>query len=337
MKKRKNAPDLSWEERQEIYRLRKHGYGIREIARTITRAASTISVELRRHRKERGWCELPWYEKARRAHDSAKERRGRPRERGWGLKNEVIRQFVHEKLQEKLSPKSICYALSKKHPSKSISHEAIYQYIYQREKSLLKYLTFYGKTKRTSRGTKYCNRLRPAELNKRRIDTRPQQVNTREEFGHLESDFIVSARGAKSCLLVMVERKTRHVQLRKVSSREADSTRRTVFQLLSPLPSLARHSLTIDNDTAHTYLPELEKTLSGFRVYWCYPYRSWERGTVEAVNGIIRRFFPKKTNFDEVTNEQVAYVEQWFNRRPMEVLEGRTPKEMYQEELRLVA
>ena len=339
MKSRKNCSDLSWEERQELYRLRNEGYGIREIARRLSRAPSTISVELARHRRERGWFALPWYEKARRAHDAASQRRGRPRRRDWGLKNEKIRRFVHTSLKDKLSPKSISFALPVSHPGERISHESIYQYIYNRERGLLKYLVRHGKTKRTGRASKQRSRMREAELSKKRVDKRPEPANARTQLGHYESDFIVSARGGKSCLLVLVDRKSRLVRLRKVASREADIARRTMFQLLHCLPSHARRSLTVDNDTAHVRLPNLEQVFrdDGFTVYWCNPYRAWERGTVEAVNGILRRWFPKGTSFDDISDQQIEYVERWFNRRPMNVLGGQSPAQVFEFELKAVA
>ena len=138
---------------------------------------------------------------------------------------------------------------------------------------------------------------------------------------------------------MFVERKTRRVYLRKVANREAETVRRTIFQILYSLPSVARKSLTVDNGKEHEWLPRLEPVFKkdGFLVYYCNPYCSWERGTVEALNGVIRNKFPKGTNFDNVSEEEVQEVQDWVNNLPMECHKGYTPEEKFAKELALAA
>jgi len=124
-------------------------------------------------------------------------------------------------------------------------------YVYNHDKSLIKYLTRAGKTKRNNRANPQNSRLREAEVEKKRIDKRSEACNSRQELGHLESDFMVSCRGGKACLLVAVDRKSREAKLRRLPNREADTARRALFQIFSKKSLEERKSLTVDNDTAH--------------------------------------------------------------------------------------
>lgn len=333
---RKSKKDLSREERQELYKLRESGLGIREISRVIKRNASTVSRELRRAPRNRVWGRMEWYEKARLAQDAAIKRRQCTRTRGWRLKDERTRLFVCESLQKKWSPEVISARMRVLYPDRKISHEAIYQYVYRTERSLLQYLARNGKSQRVNRAFGKKSRLKAVAVEKRSIEQRPEQANHRLEVGHKESDLIVSARGGRSCLVVLTDRKCRKTKLRKIKSREAAVVRQTVFQILHPL---IRRSLTVDNGSEHAELAQLEAVFKDddFQVFYCHPYCAWERGTVESINGFIRRFFPKGTNFDHVSDEQIQEVEDWINNRPMLVLGGYTPTEVYERELTLAA
>ena len=133
-------------------------------------------------------------------------------------------------------------------------------------------------------------------------------------------------------MLVLVDRKNRAIALRKLPNREADTARRTIFQILNEQKrkGLSVKSLTIDNDTAHNHLPMLENVFEQLSVLFFEPHSPWQRGTVEAIIGILRRWWPKGTNFDEVSEKEVRYVQDWFNNRPMEVLKGKTPNQVCQ-------
>lgn len=336
---RQGCPDLSLEQRQEIFRLRAAGYSMREVAEVVDCAKSSVWETINHKSLKRRHPRLPWYVQGKIVHDAVRQNRGRPRERSWGLKNEAMRQYVIEKLKDKLSPMSISIQIEKDRPGLSISHESVYQYIYKIDRTLLHYLTRHGKTKRNKRASGQSSRQKAAEVEKRWIDQRMHAANNRLELGHLESDFIVSAKKGKSCLLVAVDRKARRIRLRKTVNREADTTRRTLFNIFRDLPQQIRKSLTVDNDPAHNDLPLLEPIFpeEALRVFFCIPYSAWQRGTVEAIIGILRRWFPKGTNFDDVSEQQIQYVEDWFNNRPMEVLNGKTPNEVFELELKKVA
>jgi len=336
---RRGCPDLLLRQKQEIFRLRGQGYGMQKIGEYVGCAKSTVSETLNHPALKESHWRLPWYELGKIVFEAGKKSRGRPRERGWGLKNEQTRQYVVAALKNKLSPQSISYQIGKDHPGLCISHEAIYQYIYLVERGLLKYLIRHGRVKRNNRASGKKSRQREAEIEKRPIDERSSGADTRIELGHLESDFVVSGKGGKSCLLVAADRKARRIRLRKTANREADTTRRALFGIFQDLPQAARKSLTVDNDSAHNHLPMLEPVFKKeeLKVFFCDPYCAWQRGTVEAIIGILRRWFPKGTNFDEVPDEQIQYVEDWFNNRPMKVLDGKTPNEAFEEELKKAA
>lgn len=331
---RKNKKDLSLEERQTVYKLHEARYGIREIARIVARSPSTISRELRRGRKHGAWVYMRWYERVKLAHDAAKARRGRPRNRLRILKEPAVQKYVQEGLSNKKSPMSISLEIGKDLPGKSISHETIYQFIYKVEKGWRKYLLRYNKRKRCRRGKEQT--LVKLCVQKRRVSERAKEANKRLELGHLESDFVVSARGGRSCLLVVVDRASRRVYLRKTPNREANTAQAVLYAILRPLPRINRRTMTLDNDSAHNALPRLEKVFAKdcFKVFFCDAYCAWQRGTVEAVIGILRRWFPKKTNFDEVSHDYINFVEHWFNSRAMRCLGGKTPFEAEQELLK---
>ena len=309
---------------------------MQKIGDYVSCSKSTVWETLNHESLAHCHSKLPWYEKGKIVHQAVKNNRGCTRERSWGLKNEQTRQFVIEKLKDKYSPKNISREIGKIHPELSISHESIYQYIYKVDKTLLKYLIRHGKTKRNKRAAGQKSRLKVAEVEKRNIDQRSIGGNERIELGHLESDFIVSSKKGKSCLLVAVDRKTRRVCLKKTPNREADTARRVLFGILRDLPPNALKSLTVDNDPAHNHLPRLEPIFKeqALKVFFCAPYSSWQRGTVEAIIGILRRWWAKGTNFDHVSDEEIQYVENWFNNRPMEIFKGKSPNEMFEEELR---
>ena len=329
---RKYKKDLCLSERQEIYKLLEAGLGIREIARVIKRNPSTVSRERRRYRSLRCWGRMAWYEQAKLAQDKAKERRAGRRDRKRRLKNERLCGFVYQCLQKGWSPKIIACRVRREFSGETLSHETIYRYIYFVDRELVKYLPRRGRSKRMNRASGKRSRALKVAAEKRNIVERCIEANNRSELGHHESDLIVSGHQAKSCLLVLVDRKARRVLLRKTPNREAETVRQVIFSILNNLPQ--RRSLTVDNGSEHSALPLLEPVFKeeNFQVFFCNPYCAWERGTVENINGLIRRFFPKRTNFDSVTAEQIQYVEDWINNRPMLCLDGLTPNEVFMEE-----
>ena len=156
------------------------------------------------------------------------------------------------------------------------------------------------------------------------IQNRPPEINERSEAGHWETDLVVG-RG-KSALQVLVERKSRMVKLQKIHRKTALASRLALSSLLQNVPAPLRRSITYDNgpeNQEHDLLNERMQMLS----YFCEPYHSWEKGTVENTNGLILRFFPKRTNFDTIAESEIQQVESWLNQRPRKCLNYKTPAE----------
>lgn len=313
---------LSFEERDRIDELRHLGYTITGIALALGRSKGTISRELRRNSSQT----YDLYRSSR-AHDRAVKRKceagQRPR-----LKNDQVVTYVRAMLSEDWSPELIAGKIGKALPKQSISHEAIYQYIYHpktngREELIGQLVRGHRKRKskgigRKERKTKIPNRVSIAE--------RPVSADNRSRYGHWEGDSIVSRRSLWA-LNSLVERKSRLLFLTRIKRKTAEQTMETVIQRLQVLPVKARLTLTMDNGTENARHEDITKAI-GIRCYFADPYASWQRGANEQVNGLVRRYFPKGTDLSKITDEQVAWVESRINNRPRKCLGYKTPNEV---------
>jgi len=221
----------------------------------------------------------------------------------------------------------------------TISHEAIYQYIYARVHrggngtmkpgypDLRVYLKRRHK-KRAKKGMRKGERIfRPKGIP---IDDRPTIVEKRLRVGDWEGDSIESKDHAPG-LNSLVDRKSGLLLLSKLSAKTAKATREVVSKRLADLPS---HTLTVDNGPENQEWRETE-TATNARVYFAHPYHSWERGTNENTNGLVRWYFPKGTDFRNVSEEEIANVEYALNTRPRKRLGYRTPLEVFNQSVAL--
>lgn len=318
---------LSLEERQYLYKLREWGHGIREISRRLRRPASTVSREVRRNEVETPFLlGMNGLERAKYSHEKSKARRKQCRHRD-RLKCAEIRLYVEAKLKLGWTPELIAGRLSLDHPGLSISHEAIYQWIYIDHRDLVKYLPLAGKNKRRKRGSGRLRRLRQPAAPKRSIEVRPEVVKERMRVGDWEGDTVVS-RQSKECVLTLLERKSRYVIYRKLPNCSARSASEVMKAELSNVPRELRHTMTLDNGPENSGHKTVDEVL-GIETYFCHPYCASERGGVENANGFFRRFFPKKTNFSLVAEEQIHQAQDARNLRPMKCLEFQTPHEVF--------
>jgi IS30 family transposase len=241
------------------------------------------------------------------------------------LKNELIRQYVAKHLPLGWSPEAIANRLSIDHKGHKISPEAIYQYIYTEKPEWIQYLARCHK-KRWKKGhsRKHYKSHIPNRVS---IDERPHHIEKRKQEGHWERDSLIGRTG-RACLDVKVERKARYVILDKLEQKTAEAVRNSLIFNLGILPENLRRSCTYDNGTENTDHGLVNAAL-GTKSYFCHPYASWQKGTVENTNGLIRRFFPKKTDFDNVSIEQIKKVESLLNNRPRKCLNYKTPKEVF--------
>lgn len=165
------------------------------------------------------------------------------------------------------------------------------------------------------------------------IEIRPERIGRREEYGHWEMDLVVSGEGGKSVLLTLTERLSRQEIIVKLPDRRAETIRRAIDRMERKVPDFRKRfrSITTDNGSEFMEYEKLKRSCrckgSRFDIYYCHSYSAWEKGTVENHNRMIRRFFPKGTNFDGVTPAEVRRVQDWMNHYPRRVLDWKSPIE----------
>ena len=302
------------------------------------KSKSQIAIDLNRHRSSISRELYSWgnrYDPLR-AHDYA--------QRGAGMRNNKRRmniisgllEYVKEKLSLKWSPEQISKRIKEEFPfnlEMRVSHEAIYTYIYllargSLKKELIGYLRQAKKSRYTRKGSNDKRGRIPDMIS---IEERPEEVEGRSIAGHWEGDLIVG-KHHKSAMGTVVERKTRAVIMVKLQGLDAESVRKAFEQELGNLPEQMRLSMTYDNGkemTQHKLFTENTK----IKVYFCHPNSPWERGTNENTNGLIRQYFPKGTDFNKVSLAEIKAAQHQLNERPRKVLNWKTPKEVFEQEI----
>jgi IS30 family transposase len=321
---------LNLEEREKLYGLKGQGMSLRSIARKLGRSQSSLTRELQRNIKygieyfknEYLACKAQGLADKR----SAKQRYKAP------LKNPEIFLYVREHLRAPYgwSPETIAGRLPIDKPGLSICHETIYQYIYSKRKKtrgmhLEQYLVLRRKKRMKQNGRSVHKLSKIPEAVS--IDVRSKAVEKRQQTGHWETDNIIGKQTDKSALSVTVERVIRVTLLNKLWDRSAATKTATVGRRLNQFPDKLKRTVTADNGSENTNHKELT-TLTDMLVFFCHPYHSWERGTVENTNGRIRRDIPKGVSIDTLSDEYIAAVEDKLNNTPRKCLQYLTPYEM---------
>ena len=162
------------------------------------------------------------------------------------------------------------------------------------------------------------------------IDFRPKYIERRKQSGHWETDNVIGKISDDSALSVSVERKTRLTIMSKLTSKKADEKLRVLFARFSVLPEQLRRTFTTDNGKENTRHKELTNQL-GMPVYFCHAYHSWEKGTVENMNGRIRRYIPKGISIDPISENTIQKIEWELNSTPRKCLNWKTPLETLEE------
>lgn len=320
----KSYHHLTNEERDWIGQMKAQGKSIRDIARWLGRNPSSISREVQRNQSE--VCGTVGYFPSvamglathRRSHTHQRKR----------LKDEMIVAYVKEKLRQRWSPELIAGRLPVEMPGITISHEAIYQWIYTEGKV---YITSLARHRRIRRRRGYTSKPQKHRIPARvSIDERPRSIEARDEVGHWEVD-TVGVDHDRPTLQVLTERKTRYTKVRKLKTNAAEVAKKTIVASLITTPQHLVKTFTYDNGSENSGHVWVNYKL-GTRSYFCHPYHSWERGSVENIIGLIRRIYPKKTHFGTITPGQVKKLQHWLNSRPKKCLGFRTPFEAYQQE-----
>ena len=305
-----NFKHFTIEEREKIQALLWQKTSIREIARVLGRSPSSVSREIKKN------IPLHYQYTPRLANERALKKR-KCRGRKLRLKSWFIRRYVIDHLKAGYSPEQIAGRISLEYPRESISHEAIYQYIYHRVHSdylRVGYhdLRIYLKRRHKRRETKGMRKGQRIFKHKGfSIELRPQEVLKRRTIGHWEGDSMVS-RKSRVGLNTLVERKTGLVLISKIQNGTSKVTARTVIHRLKQLPC---KTLTTDNGTENFAYEKIQEELK-ISCYFAHPYCSGERGTNENTNGLIRWYFPKGTDFAKISNEAIQTVENILNSRP---------------------
>jgi len=313
---------LSLHERQLMFNWHHyHSIPIREIARRLGRSHSTISRELKRNISS--YYVPTWYPHLA---QSMYERKMRVRAQRENLKSSNTQGYVIEKLKIGWTPELISGRLKHHETLPYVCHETIYQYIYKEAPELISCLA----RKHKKRKKKYpARKYKQAINNKTSILERPEIINDRLEFGHWESDSIISA-GQKPGCNVVIERCTRMVHITKLNAKTAEETEKALVNKLIHHPCDFVKSITYDNGTENSNHLKTNDQLK-CDSFFCQAYHSWEKGAVEQVNGLIRRFLPKKTDITQIPDKKILEIEHILNSRPRKCLNYRTPLEVYEQ------
>jgi transposase, IS30 family len=313
---------LSQEERELIAARLSEGSSVGDIAKAVGRNKSTISRELKRNSPPERRRYVPC-----RAHSRACERKTKANQHE-RLKNDFIRQYVKDGLAQGWSPEQVSGRIRIDHPGQTINHEAIYQYLYHPQNpDRLEMIQLLRRAHKKRRNKGIGRKVRKTTIpNRIPIEDRPKSVENRRHYGHWEGDSMIS-RKSKVALNTLVERKSRLVLISKLLRKSAADTNRAVIGRLKKFPAKGRQTLTLDNGTENAKHEQLSAKL-GIRCYFARPYASWQRGTNENLNGLIRWYLPKGTDFRKITSEQIARIEYLINSRPRKCLGYKTPLEV---------
>ncbi|TGY93461.1 IS30 family transposase [Petralouisia muris] len=278
------------------------------------------------------------------AHDYAQEGKGRALKIG---NDRELAEYIESKIvDDKFSPEAALAEVKRSgiEFKTTISVRTLYRYIDNGIflKLTNKDLPIKSKKKKHNKKVKVQKRASAGES----IENRPEEVKNREVFGHWEMDTVKGQRGVtKSCMLVLTERKTRDEIVVKLK----DQTAASVVEALDRLErkwgdmfSSIFRSITVDNGVEFADYEGMEKSVlnNGEKrtfVFYCHPYSSWERGTNENNNRLIRRHIPKGVDFDDRTDEEIAFIEEWINNYPRGIFEYRTSAELFEEEIQKLA
>ena len=288
----------------------------KEIADELGKHPSTITRELKRNTG----TNLPYNPDIAQYH-MRRRRREANAKRCKILADSLLETFIRKKLRERWSPDEIARRWKQEQEASTVCAQTIYTWV-GNHPEFRQYLLLGRKRRRKQ---KFKKTVIP---NKRMIDTRPASVETRKTLGHWEGDTIVS-KCKKQAISTHVERKSGYLIGGKMEDRTA-KTMSTVSteQFKKNCPKHLRKTCTNDNGSEFAQHERTEKNLS-MKMYFAFPYHSWERGTNENTNRLIRAFFPKSMNFDELDQSDIDHVVNLLNHRPRKRLGYRTPHEVF--------
>jgi len=314
-------PHLTRSERDQIADLKARGLGVTAIANALGRHKSTVSRELRRNAHADGTYRPVFAEGSylyRRQRAAVLERDDR------------LRRFVIDRLAEGWTPEQIAGWLRRgvEIGLRAISTETIYAFIFraaQKAGKLWRYLT----RRKASRGRR-ARRSKDKITGKTHISERPEAANARSQAGHWEGDLVICKHSRP--LLVLHERKTRLTIMTRLASKTAAETVTAITDILTRLDPQMRRSMTFDNGTEFAKHSLLKDALN-LATYFCDAYASWQKGGIENANGRIRRWLPRNTDLDDLSDEDIQDIVMTLNLTPRKCLGFRSPAEAFLNEL----
>ena len=312
---------LTHKERYQIYALIKEGLNYTQIANNIGVHKSTISREIKRNSDNKNSYHP----------DSASiETFVRHKNKPKFIKiNKTCEKWIRKLLKLDWTPEQIAGRL-KEQRLFDITHESIYQYIYKNKANGGRlYLHLARKMKRyQKRDTKYNSR--GLIVNRVPISKRPKIVNQKIRIGDWEVDTIIG-KYHQGAIVTIVDRKSKFTLMRKLPTKEAIGVSNAIIELLYPVKQFT-HTITSDNGKEFSLHENISKSLDT-KFYFCDPYSSWQRGLNENTNGLIRRYIPKKTEFIDISNEEILMIQNSLNHRPRKALGFKTPFEVFMNEV----
>jgi len=311
-----NYKQLTNGERYQIKAYLKIGLSIKEIAQYLGRHPSTIGREIKRNTGLRGY-------RPKQANQFAVERRYAA-EKAIKLTS-AIKDQIKKLIRLELSPEQICDYLEK-HGVVKLHHETIYRMVLTDKKqkgTLYQHLRHLHKTHRKRYGS-YDRRGRIK--NATSIEERPKIVDDKARIGDWEGDTIIG-KDRKSAIYTLVERKTLYTIIVKLTGKNAKDLADKAIKVLKPMAEKI-HTITYDNGLEFAEHEHMAEELNA-KIYFAHPYSSWERGINENTNGLIRQYFPKGTDFNLVTQEQIDFVMNRLNSRPRKTRGGKQPVELF--------
>jgi IS30 family transposase len=311
---------LNIDEREVILKMQAQQSSMRQIGERLSRDAGTISRELSRNVSST-------YEYKPHLAQRYYERRRAESKEPYRLEEDVfLREYVEKKLKEYWSPEQISGRI-REDQGIQISPLTIYSWIYRNRTEGGEFYKYLRQNHHRRRKRRSGEDRRGQIPDRRMIDERPKVVNERKRIGDWEGDTVEGSKGS-GFIATHVERKTRYTVAAKVADKSADTVTRATFDAMRKLPPEKVKTMTFDNGKEFAGFKELERGLD-MRSYFARPYHSWERGTNENTNGLLRQFFPKGMDFGRIMQSDVDIALELLNNRPRKCLNYRTPTEVF--------
>jgi transposase, IS30 family len=304
------------EEREVLSQMLAAGASRKSIAAQLGRDRSTISRELRRNGVRGMYLAVDAQQVAERRRRGAQAKRRK-------LNRPENLSYVQERLRQCWSPDQIAGRSRREfpeNPERTCSHQTIYSWLARDDhrRRWIVYLRHYRRKCRRTKSTGHVDRA---------LEKRPAIVNERGRFGDWEGDTIIGSGRHGGALVSLVERKSGYLALLPVPSKHAKKVRQAMCGRLQQLPPELRQTMTLDNGSEFAEYEQLESTLD-MEVFFTDPHAPWQKGTNENTNGLTRQFFPKGTDFNQVSRYKVARAENLLNDRPRKRLNYQTPNEV---------